>query len=672
MRHKQASPDAAISLSRTHRALAAGLAAAPKSRNPRADVASLLRGDCSTGTVDAILAAAEEQRLTMLQPDPLPVAERVRLLRAEMSKRGFAAYLIPHEDECMLEYTPVYAYRLAWVTNFNGSAGASIVMNGEALFVSDGRYRVKAAEQVDHGLFEVEISDYVTKSAIQWLVGKIKAGDKVAYDPRLINLSHLEQYETAVTAAGGEMVACDDNLVDLVWERQPARPLSPIVPHTLEFAGQSWTDKVKNVVASLRSLSVGAALITDPASVAWLFNIRGNDVECTPLPLCSAIVYDSGHTVIFCDQRNLTVALFAHFDGSKVELHPPEYLARFIDALGASGKRVLVDPGTSNSANFARLKEGGADIVIGADPCALPRACKNPVEIAQTRKAHLRDAAAICRMHAWFDRESGKSSLTEMAVVERLVAERLKDSFYVSESFSTIVAAGENSRNVHYVPTTGSDRAIVAGDCVLMDTGAQYCDGGTTDSTRVKVAGGAASDQLRRDFTLVLKGHIAIANQRFPSNCTGARLDSLARSALWNAGMDFDHGVGHGVGSFLSVHEGPHRISYKLADQPLQEGMIVSNEPGAYDADDYGIRLENLLVVCAAADIEGGTRPMRSFDVLTMIPFDRALINERMLTKQEIVWLNTYHALVRSNVAPLLDGADLDWLISATQPIEWH
>lgn len=656
-------------LSQDMQALAAGIAAAPLSRAPRSDVSSLLGFRASTATVDAVLAHSQLLRERFAQPDPLPVQARLELLRAQMTERGFAAYLVPHEDEFGLEYTPLFAGRLAWITNFNGSDGVAIVLADKAKFISDGRYRIKAAKQIDPALFDVEISDYMTRSAIEWLVRNLKPGDKIGYDPQLINPARLNLYGVAVEVAGGQMVPCDENLIDLVWERQPARPVSPFVSHPLNLAGQSWTEKVEGVLARMKAFKVDAAVITDPTSVAWLFNIRGNDLECTPLPLSYAIVYEGGKAVIFCDPRSVTVSLYEHFDGGKVELQPLDRFVKFLEALGASGSSVLVDPGTTNSATFARLEKSGATIIRVEDPCALPRARKNSVELANTRRAHIRDGAALCRLHAWFDREAGQGALTEMAVVRRLLSERMKDSLYGSESFSTVVAAAENSRNVHYFPTPETDRPISCGDCVLMDTGAQYKDG-TTDSTRVKVAGGIPTEKMRRTYTLVLKGNIAIAKQRFPVTCTGARLDTLARAALWNAGLDFDHGVGHGVGSYLSVHEGPHCISFKLADRLLEEGMIVSDEPGAYDHDDHGVRLENLIVVGADSTICGGTRKMRSFEVLTMVPFDRALIEEKLLTKNELLWLNAYHATVRRQVGPLLDGADLDWLVEATQPIE--
>jgi Xaa-Pro aminopeptidase len=661
----------ASALSADLRALAAGIAAAPLSRTLRSDVTMLLGCRRTTQTVEAVLHHAKLVREQLAEPDPLPVQVRIELLRRQMANRGLAGYLVPHDDEFGLEYTPFYAGRLAWISNFTGSAGVAIVLADKAKFVSDGRYKIKAASQIDAALFDIEISEYMNRTAIEWLARNVKPGFLIGYDPQLINPACLKLYATAVEAAGGKMMPFDENLIDLVWERQPARPISPFIPHPLELAGQSWTEKVTGVVARLKQLKVGAAVITDPASVAWLFNIRGNDLECTPLPLSYAIVYEDGNAVIFCDQRCITVHLLEHFDGGKIELRSLHLFGKYLEALGQSGSHVLVDPGTTNSATFDRLEASGARIVTAEDPCALPRARKNKVELENTRRAHIRDGAALCRLHAWFDREAGRGGLTEMAVVRRLLALRSKDPRYTSESFSTIVAAGENSRNVHYFPTIETDRPIAPGDCVLMDTGAQYIDG-TTDSTRVRVAGGRATEQVRRTFTLVLKGHIAISKQRFPITCTGTRLDTLARSALWQAGLDFDHGVGHGVGSYLSVHEGPQRISYKLADQLLEEGMILSNEPGAYDYPDHGVRLENLLVVGRARSIEGGTRDMRSFEVLTMVPFDRALIDERLLTKDELLWLNDYHATVLRNISPLLDGDDLDWLKEATRPLEFH
>ncbi|RTL36741.1 MAG: aminopeptidase P family protein [Candidatus Melainabacteria bacterium] len=655
----------AQALSEYHAALAAGLAAAPPFRLQRPAVALLLGTKVTDAEIDAVLEAVSHQRELLAKPEALPVSARLELLRSELSQRGLAAFLVPHDDEFMLEYTPAYAGRLEWLTNFNGSAGMSVVLSEKALFVSDGRYKVKAAKLIDPSLFEVLISDRVTDTAVQWLVSNIKPGDRVGYDPQLINLNRLQIYQTAVTAAGGELVACSENLVDLVWENQPARPISMVTGSLYEVAGHRWFEKVRDVAESLKENKLGAAVITDPASVAWLFNIRGNDVACTPLPLSRAIVYDSGRSVLFVDPRNVTIMLHMHLDGGRIE--DLEQFPRYLEALGESKRHVLLDPGTSNSAVFAVLEKSGATVELGDDPCALPRARKTEYELKCTRAAHIRDGAAICRMLAWFDREAGKGTLTEMDVVRRLIEERLKDKNYYSESFTTIVASGPNSRDIHYFPTEESDRAIGLGDCVLMDTGAQYLDG-TTDSTRVKVVG-FASGEIRRNYTLVLKGNIALASQRFPVGCSGARLDTVARMPLWNAGLNFDHGTGHGVGVFLSVHEGPQRIGYKLGDCPLDEGMILSDEPGSYDFGDHGIRLENLLVVGKASDIEGGMRKMHSFEVLTMIPFDCTLIDERLLSKQEIVWLNGYHAMVRRNIEPLLEGADRDWLIEATQPI---
>lgn len=657
-----------IALSQELRDLAAGIAAAPPARDQRGAIALLLGMHRYSPSIREVLELSEQLRAQINEPDPMPVSVRHELLRAEMAKRGFAGVFVPHDDENGLEYTPRYANRLAWITNFTGSAGVAIVLGDKAIFVSDGRYKVKAAEEIDAKLIEVNISDYLNRSAAEWLAKHIKAGDKIAYDPQLINPSQLKIYADAVEAVGGEMVACAENLIDLVWERQPARPISPIVPYPLELAGQTWTAKLQAVVEVLRSRKVGAVLITDPPSVAWLFNIRGNDVECTPLPLSYAIVYESGAAAIFCDWRKLTQPLFDHLGGGLFCLPGMESFPHYLEALGSAKTSVLVDPGTANCAVFARLKDSGATIVTGADPCALPKARKNQTELANTRAAHISDGAAICRMLAWFDRESGKGQLTEWSVAQRLIAERLKDPGYRSESFSTIIAAAENGCNPHYFPTANMFRAINDGDGVVMDMGAQLL-GGTTDSTRVKVAGGKATDRMRRTYTLVLKGHIAVAIQRFPVGCTGARLDTLARAALWNAGLNFDHGVGHGVGSYLSVHEGPARISFKGGDVPLEEGMILSDEPGEYDQKDHAVRLENLVVVEKATPIYGGTRDMHSFEILTMVPFDRALIDDRLLTKQEIGWLNYYHATVRRAIEPLLEGADRDWLIEATAPI---
>lgn len=671
MSHDDTATDASSApLSKALEELAAGMAAAPPSRSERADVALLLgsRGVSATATFTAFRAHRDLLRKQFTEPDPLPISTRLQRLRFEMCKRELAGYLIPHDDEFGLEYIPRFAERLAWITNFTGSAGVAIVLADQAKFVSDGRYRIKATKQIDPTLFNVEISEYPTKTAVEWLARNLKGGDKIGYDPQLITPNKLKLFTAAAETSGGKMVACDENLIDLIWERQPAKPISPFVPHPIELAGQPWTDKVRGVIASLQAQKANATVLTDPASVAWLFNIRGNDLEYTPLPLSYAIIYESGRAAIFCDQRSVTAQLFEHFDGAKIELRPLENFPQFLEALGASKDRVLVDPSTSNCATFARLENNGATVISGEDPCAAPRARKNAAELAGARAAHIRDGVALCRLHAWFDRESRRGKLTEMAVVRRLLSERLKDGLYRSESFSTIVAAGENSRNVHYFPTAETDRAISVGNCVLMDTGAQYLDG-TTDSTRVRVAGGVATAKMRNTYTLVLKGHIAVARQRFPVTCTGTRLDTLARAALWNAGLDFDHGVGHGVGSYLSVHEGPQRISYKLAEQRLEAGMILSNEPGAYDFDDHGIRLENLLVVTEASAIEGGTREMQGFEVLTMVPFDRALLEEQLLTKEELLWLNDYHATVRRTISPMLDGADLEWLHQATQPL---
>ena len=590
-------------------------------------------------------------------------AERVSRLRAELKRLRLTGFVVPHTDEYHNEYLPPAAERLAWLTGFTGSAGMAVLLEDKAAIFVDGRYTLQVRDQVDLSLFTP--AHLVDNPPDVWLGNHVRSGDRVGFDPWLHSDAGVAKLRKALEKAGAELVAVKRNPLDKVWSDRPAPPRGKIWRHPLKYAGEATPAKLARLAAVLIEKSADAAILTDPASIAWTFNIRGRDVPHTPLPLSFAIVRAHGKAALFIDSQKLTAKLASEL-GPITELDLPAAFLPALKKLGRGKARVLIDTGASPFAVADALEGAGAVLIRGADPCEYLKAIKNDAEIAGTRAAHLRDGAALCRFLAWLDRNAASGTLDEIAAAEQLEACRRDTGALKDISFDTISGAGPNGAIVHYRVTRSTSRRLEPGTLYLVDSGGQYADG-TTDVTRT-LAIGTPTAEMRDRFTRVLKGHIAVAASRFPEGTTGAQLDTLARHALWQAGLDYDHGTGHGVGSFLSVHEGPQRIS-KTGSVKLEPGMVVSNEPGYYKTGAYGIRIENLVLVTPPAAVPGGEKPLLSFETLTLAPIDRHLIEPSLLTATETAWLDAYHARVASEVGPLVDADTGSWLKSATRPL---
>jgi Xaa-Pro aminopeptidase len=580
------------------------------------------------------------------------------LLRAELKKCGLDGFIVPRADEHQGEYVPASAARLAFLTGFTGSAGAAVALADKAAVFVDGRYTIQVANEVDPKLFTY--LHLIEQPPHRWLAETLPAGAKFGYDPWLHTPDQVEQLRQACLQANAELVAVLTNPLDAVWADRPAAPLTPVVPHPEGFAGQSAAEKRALIAKELKKSDAG--FLSAPDSIGWLLNIRGNDVEFTPLPLSFALIHKDASVDLFVDSRKVSAETKAHL-GPQVRLHEPAELEAALK--GFSGKSVRIDPATAPSWALDRLLEGGARIDRAADPCLLPRACKNEVELNGARAAHLRDGVALSTFLAWLSAEAPKGTVTELSATDKLEQCRKGGNLYQGPSFATIAGAGSNGAIVHYRSSPATNRPLELGQIFLIDSGGQYLDG-TTDVTRTVAVGEAGSEEKHR-FTLVLKGHIALARARFPAGTSGSQLDSLARKPLWDHGLDYDHGTGHGVGSYLSVHEGPQRIAKNNNSQALLPGMMLSDEPGYYKAGAYGIRIENLIVVREAE--ASGDRPARDFEVLTLAPIDLNLVDRDLLTQDEIDWLNDYHARVRDSLTPLVDPATATWLSEATRAI---
>ncbi|GAB4521266.1 MAG: aminopeptidase P family protein [Amphiplicatus sp.] len=591
-------------------------------------------------------------------------ARHLPLLRAEMKKRGVDGFIVPHDDEYQNEYIPAYAERLMWVSGFSGSAGAAVVLMDRAVIFVDGRYTLQARAEVDDAFFEYEsIPD---TSPAEWLAKNARKGWRVGYDPMLHTSAGLARLEAAAKRAGFELVPLKDNPIDAAWAGQPPRPAAKIIPHPVAFAGKSSEEKRREIAAAVKAAGADALLVTAPPSIAWLFNIRGGDVARTPLPLGRAIVHADGAASLFVAPEKVDNALSGHL-GDAVDIRPEEGVIDALGALGEKGAKVAVDPALAPARFVSLLKESGARVIELADPCALPRACKNDAELAGARAAHERDGAAVTRFLHWLASEAQGGDVDEITAAKKLEELRRETGELVDISFDTISGAGPNGAIVHYRVNTRTNRRLQPGELFLIDSGAQYRNG-TTDITRT-VAIGRPTAEMRDRFTRVLKGHIALATARFPEGVTGHQLDALARRPLWEAGLDYDHGTGHGVGSFLGVHEGPQRIAKTANSQPLRPGMIVSNEPGYYKTGAFGIRIENLVVVTPPEPVEGGERAMMGFETLTLAPIELDLVVPSLLSEHERHWLNKYHARVRQTLTPRLPKDVADWLARKTRAI---
>jgi Xaa-Pro aminopeptidase len=593
--------------------------------------------------------------------DPSFGEKHLPLVRARMAAQGLDGFLVPHEDEHQNEYLPEANERLAWLSGFTGSAGAGAVLKDRAAVFVDGRYTVQVRAQVDAKQFD--ILDLTDGGVAAWLESA-PAGSVIGYDPKLHSPDALAALEAAAAKAGAELKSVDSNPLDEAWEGRPKQPSAPVVPHEDRYSGESSADKRARIGRSLKDKGADVAVLTAPSSIAWLFNIRGGDVIRTPLPLAQALVEADGTAQLFIDPRKVTNELPGWL-GEAVTVETSDAFASALESL--DGRRVLVDPAVSSAWVFDRLQAGGARVIRAIDPCAIPRAAKNPVEIEGSRQAHIRDGAAVTRFLHWVDTIAQQTLPDEREIAETLERFREETGALKDLSFDTIAGSGPNGALPHYKPVSRTIRRMEKGSLLLVDGGGQYLDG-TTDVTRTMAVGEPSADQ-KRMYTLVLKGHIAMAVVRFPAGTTGHQLDALARLPLWMQGFDYDHGTGHGVGSYLGVHEGPQRIAKAPNSQPLLTGMILSNEPGYYREGHWGIRIETLQVVTPPEAIAGGERPMHGFEQLTLAPFDRRLIDVDLLTADERAYVDAYHADVQAKVGLLLDGEVGDWLKTQTAPL---
>jgi Xaa-Pro aminopeptidase len=593
--------------------------------------------------------------------NPAQVAPRVEALRKALAALGLDGFIVPRADEHQGEYVPEHMARLAWLTGFTGSAGNAVILADKAALIVDGRYTLQSEEQTDAAIITPTRMEEMPLE--RWIEANLPAGGKLGYDPWLHTVDGVAKLEKAAAAAGATLVACTPNPIDALWSDRPAPPTAPIRAHRADFAGEDAASKLARIQEALTKAKVDALVVSDPHALAWTFNVRGGDVEHTPLPLGYAIVPREGRPTVFLAPEKITNEA-GDAIGAVGEIAPPAALQAQLQALGAAKARVRLDSTTAASALATLIKEAGGTPEAGTDPIALMKARKNEAELHGTRQAHLRDGAAIVRFLTWLAREAPRGGLTEIDAVAALEAERMKTGMLKDVSFTTIAGAGPNAALPHYRVTDSSNRPIEPG-IFLVDSGGQYEDG-TTDITRT-MAIGEPTDEMRDRYTRVLKGHLAISRVVFVKGTSGAQLDALARIPLWQAGLDFDHGTGHGVGSYLSVHEGPQRLS-KLGTTPLEPGMILSNEPGYYKQCEYGIRIENLIVVEERV-IPGGDRTIYGFETITWCPYERALIDLKLLDDGEIAWINAYHAQVWSNLAALVEGEAKEWLEKACLPL---
>ena len=593
---------------------------------------------------------------------PSQGATNVAALRAQMKALGLDGFIVPHEDEHQNEYLPDANERLAWVSGFTGSAGAAIIFLDKAILYADGRYTLQSREQTDPEVFEVK--DFHATS----LADDIAAAPKdavIGYDPGLVSPDALGRLMTAAQSAGVTLRAVAPNPLDTAWGKaRPAQPCAPIVAQPLDFAGTASSDKRGKIARNLTANGIAAALITAPSSLAWLFNIRGGDVIRSPLPLGQAILKADGSADLFIEPAKVSDGLLEWL-GNTVSVKAPGEIEASLKTF--AGQPVMIDPNLSSAYWLEAVKAAGAAPFAADDPCLLPRACKNASEIAGTQAAHIRDGAILTEFLYWVATEAQVTLPTEIEVAQKLESLRVASKGLKDLSFDTISGFGPHGALPHYRVNTNSNIPIQKGNLLLVDSGAQFVDG-TTDVTRT-MAIGTPTPEHKHMFTLVLKGHIALATVRFPAGTTGTHLDTLARQFLWAEGFDYDHGTGHGVGVYLGVHEGPQRISKALNKYALQTGMIVSNEPGFYKANDFGIRIENLQFVTEAKIPKGGERAMHGFENLTWAPIDRDLIAVELLSPAERAYMDAYHAEVLAKVGPLVKPEVKAWLDKVCAPL---
>lgn len=589
--------------------------------------------------------------------------KRLNTLRKAIQEAGITGFMVPRSDEHQGEYVPDHAERLSWLTGFTGSAGMAIILKEKAAIFIDGRYTLQVKDQVATNILTpVHIADTTPTT---WLKDNISKGELIGYDPWLHTVSEITQLEKNLAKTGASLTA-HKNLVDYIWSDQPDPPKGQITLHPLKFAGQKAAEKIKNVGTATRNMGASAFLLTQPDSICWLLNIRGNDVPHTPIALGFMIVPATGKPMLFIDEDKLNLGIRTELSPLVTILPQAALLENLVKINGAIG----LDPINTGIIFKHHIEAEGGHVIEKDDPCILPKAIKNKHELDGTRAAHIRDGVAVTRFLSWLNQQK-TDTLNEIDTAKKLENIRSTVGFehkmpLMDISFDTISGFGPNGAIVHYRVTQATNHQFSNNTLYLVDSGGQYYDG-TTDITRT-IAIGTPTTAMKKHFTLVLKGMIAISCARFPVGTSGAQLDILARMALWQAGFDFDHGTGHGVGSFLSVHEGPQRIS-KVSKIPLEPGMILSNEPGYYAQGAYGIRIENLIVVKQTEAIEGGERPMMGFETITFAPIDHTLIDTTLLNPEECDWINNYHQEVFEKLHLHLESADKNWLRQATKPL---
>ncbi|MEH6590140.1 MAG: aminopeptidase P family protein [Halioglobus sp.] len=593
----------------------------------------------------------------MTDIEPNLTAVRQRLAAANCD-----ALIVPREDEYLGEYLPAHNERLKWISGFNGSAGMAIVLVDRAAIFVDGRYTVQVRQEVSASDFEYH--HLIDEPPLEWLLGQLPKGGRVLCDPRLHSFQWYRKAAADLSAAGMHLQTDTHNLVDQCWQGRPVAKVQPALLLDEQFSGESSIEKRERIGRTISERGAAYALIFASDSVSWLLNIRGRDIPCLPIVQSAALLSADGSLLLLVDPGRIPEG-FAEHVGAGVSCVPEQDLDAAFSQL--SDSKVLFDASLSNAAMALALKQAGASLVPGPDPVLLPKAAKNVIEIEGSRQAHIRDAVAEVHFLAWLDAEVAAGRLHDEAVLaDKLLSFRAQGEFFQDSSFDTISAAGANAAMCHYNHLNTTPASLTMNSVYLVDSGAQYCDG-TTDITRT-IAIGDPGTEVRKMYTLVLKGHIALATARFPAGTTGTQLDALARQFLWQAGYDYDHGTGHGVGSFLSVHEGPQRIAKSSNSVALLPGMIISNEPGYYRDNEFGMRCENLVVVTPAGDGPDG-KTMLEFETITLVPFDNRMLQVDLLTAQELGWLNRYHQKVCETLSGKLAGANLAWLQQATQAV---
>lgn len=599
--------------------------------------------------------------------DPSVGKPRVERLRHWLAGNGLDGFIVPRADEHQGEYVPACAARLKWLTGFSGSAGVAVVLRDRAFIFVDGRYQLQVRSETDPSVFAVE--SLVDNPPPAWLKDNVAKGTRLGFDPWLHTIAEVKALQAAAQKCGAVLVPVEANPVDAIWDDRPAPPLAPVEIHPAAFAGELAKDKLARLAAAVERDGATHAVLTDPSSIAWALNIRGGDVPHTPLALGFAILAADGDHRLFMDGRKFSREVKAYLT-QLVGLNEPGAFEAAVAALAKGGARIALDPVLAADRLRMLVEENGGTVVSAPDPARIPRATKNQAEIAGSRAAHRRDGAAVVKLLAWLDRQK-PGKLDEIAVVtkleecRRLTGEETQMPLR-DVSFDTISGAGPNGAIMHYRVSRATSRTLGDGELFLLDSGAQYQDG-TTDITRT-VPVGRPTQEMRERYTLVLKGLIGISALRFPAGTRGSEIDAVARMALWRHGLDFAHGTGHGVGSYLAVHEGPQRIA-RTGTEKLLAGMMISNEPGYYKEGHYGIRLENLILVTPAAPVEGGDIAMHGFETLTLAPFDARLIETELLTREELRWLDAYHARVLAEIGPMVDGEALAWLEKACAPL---